>query len=208
MIKLTSSTITLSVIGLLSLITPATAQTITGSGSVSGNLTLNATGVFFNSGGVTTPANPLMPGSSNTGSFAGLSTGAIHNLPGTLAPGPLVIKSFASFNTSAGTIIFDLQSIAPGFGSSDACSAAITGSVCTPTGSPFSIIQTAPNAVSVSLTLHGLAYVASAGSGSATTTVSFSMQTTMIGTIPSILPVIASAAGLQNSFSATIAPSS
>lgn len=78
--------ILMPLLGGLTFTTPAAAQTITGSGSVSGNLTLNATGVFFNSGGVNTAANPLTPGSSNTGSFAGLSCGAIQNVPGTLAP--------------------------------------------------------------------------------------------------------------------------
>jgi hypothetical protein len=72
MIKSSYTIVTLLFINSVPLITSVTAQTITGSGSVSGNLTLSATGVFFNAGGTNTPANPLTPGNSNTGSFAGL----------------------------------------------------------------------------------------------------------------------------------------
>lgn len=139
--QLTYSLLTLTALFMTSSAAPAPAQTITGSGSASGNLTLNATGVFFNTAGTNTPANPLAPGSSNTGSFAGLSSGVIHNLPDISAPGPLVIKSFATFVTSAGTIVFDLQSIAPGMGTSDACTSSAVGSACTPTGSALTIVQ-------------------------------------------------------------------
>jgi hypothetical protein len=62
---------TLALIGGLSFIASATAQTVTGSASISGNITINATGVFFNASPASTTPNPVSPRSTNTSSFAG-----------------------------------------------------------------------------------------------------------------------------------------
>ena len=155
MIKATYTTLALFFITAFALITPATAQTVTGSASVSGNITISATGVFFNASGSNSPANPLKPysGNPNSGSFSGLTSGAIKNLPGVTAPGPLAIKGFATFNTPSGTIVFDLQSAAPGSGSTQDCANAAIGNVCTPAGSPLTVIQTAANATAIELVL-------------------------------------------------------
>jgi hypothetical protein len=160
--------------------------------------------VFFNLSGANTPANPLSPASPNTGSFSGLTNGAIKNLPGLTAPGPLAIKSFATFNTPSGTVVFDLQSVAPGSGTTAGCTSAAIGSVCTPAGSPLTLIQIASNAVAFTLTLNGIAYPATAGPGSAGTAMSLSVQAVTIGMIPGWLPAIATPAGIHISYSATL----
>ncbi len=190
-------------LGVLALTPPASAQSVTGSATVSGNITISATGIIFNTNANNTVANPLTPGSPNTGSFAGLTSGAIKNLPGLSAPGPLVIKSFATFNTPSGTIIFDLQSIAPGTGSPADCSAGV-GSVCTPAGSPLTVIQTSANSVGILVTLNGIAYLATAGPGSAGTAMSLTIQSFGSGTIPQYLLYIAAPTGFQHGYSATL----
>ena len=196
----------LSLMGTLLFITPATAQTVTGSASVSGNITISATGVFFNASGSNSPANPLKPysGNPNSGSFSGLTSGAIKNLPGVTAPGPLAIKGFATFNTPSGTIVFDLQSAAPGSGSTQACANAAIGNVCTPAGSPLTVIQTAANATAIELVLKGIAYPATAGPGSAGTTMSLTIVTVSIGTISGLMPIIATPSGIRLFYSATL----
>jgi hypothetical protein len=204
MIKFTYSIPTLSIMGVLAFITPAAAQSVTGSATVSGNITLSATAIFFNANAGNTVANPLTPGSPNSGSFAGLSGGAIKNLPGLAAPGPLAIKSFATFNTSSGTILFDLQSVAPGTGSPAGCNSMV-GSICTPAGSPLTLEQTSVSSVAISVTLKGLAYPATAGPGSAGTVMSLTVQIFSNGTIPQVLSYIAAPTGAQNSYSATLA---
>ena len=164
MIRPIYSTLTLAFITGAALMTPATAQSITGSATVSGNITISATGIIFNTNVSNTVANPLTPGSPNSGSFAGLSSGAIKNLAGLTAAGPLAVKSFATFNTSSGTIIFDLQSVAPGTGSPADCTSAV-GSVCTSAGSALTLIQSSVDSVGILVTLNGIAYPATAGPG-------------------------------------------
>jgi hypothetical protein len=108
------------------------------------------------------------------------------------------MKNFATFATSAGTIVFDLQSIAPGIGTNAQCASAAIGEVCTPTGSPLTIVQEATNAVAILLTLDGLAYLATTGPGSASTAASISIQIFLDGTVPAVLAAIGSNEGLHN----------
>jgi len=198
MLESTYSLLKLSILGLV-ILSSSLAQSVTGSGSASGACTVSAVGIFFNASGTNTAANPLTPGnSSNTGSFTGLASGTIRNLPGTIVPGPLVMKNFATFATAAGTIVFDLQSVAPGVGSNAQCASTAVGEACTPTGSPLTLAQIAPNAVGIWVTLNGLAYLATTGSGSASTAASISIQTILDGTVPAVLAGIGSNEGLHN----------
>ncbi len=187
-------------------LTLASAQSVTGSANASGNIVISATGIFFNANVSNTAANPLTPGSPNTGSFTGLTSGAIKNLPGLSAPGPLVIKSFATFNTPSGTIVFDLQSVAPGTGSPAGCNNAV-GSVCTPAGSPLTLIQSSVDSFGILVTLKGIAYPATAGPGSAGTAMSLTIQLFSDGSIPQYLLYIAAPTGFQHGYSATLSAS-
>jgi len=173
------------------------ATSVTGSSTFSGDAVVTSNTITFTS--VNGP-NTFVPSGAafNTGDFVGLSGGTIQNL----TMGTLPVTSFVTFNVGGGTIDFDLQSLAPGVGTPGACLSAAVGSVCTPPGSPFTLIQTAPNAVTISLTVNGIAYFAPPSSGTSTATGAFTTQDVAIGTIPAILFQAANG-GVHDSYSAS-----
>ena len=192
--------------GLVAMVTPALATSVTGQANVSGTATVNAGGIFFNASGTNTASNPFTVEAPNTGSFSGLLSGTIQNLPGAATTGSHPVTNFATFVTPTNTIFFDLQTILPGAGTAAGCASSAIGSVCTPANSPFTLIQVAANVVDISLNLEGIAYIGSAGSGSSFTSAGFSTQNLIPGTIPGILTAVGTT-GVTNSYSATFSAS-
>lgn len=190
-------------------ITPALATPLLNGSTASianvagGGVTVNSSGLFFNTTGANVP-NPFAVGGTNTGSFAGLTGGTIQNITPPIV-GPTNIPAFATFNTAAGVVTFNLTNIMPGVGNAAACTSNTVGNVCTPTVqgfmSPFTLTQVAPNAVSIALTLDGEAYLGTAATGTSPTVGTFTTQDTMLGTITSILTASGSPAGVTESFS-------
>jgi hypothetical protein len=165
---------------------------------------VNSGGIFFNGTG-TNVVNSYVPGNGpldNTGDFVGLTGGTIMNLVGPSMVGPVSIPDFATFNVAAGTIHFDLTSIEPGVGTVAGCSSAAIGSVCTPPNSPFTLVQTGANSVSISLTLDGNSWINSSTPSSATTG-AFTTQDVAIGKIPAILATIVAGGNVHDSYSAS-----
>lgn len=199
--RLTYSLFSLVALGTAAFVTPALATSVSGTATFSGNATVNSGGVFFNDSGANV-TNPFVPGSPNTGDFSGLTGGTIQNLVGAPTTGPVSISDFVVFNVAAGTIHFDLTSIEPGVGTAAACSSSAVGSSCTPAGSPFTLIQTAPNAVAILLTLDGKAWINSAVPSSITTG-AFTTQDVAIGKIPTILQTILNGGNVRDSYSAS-----
>jgi hypothetical protein len=146
---------------------------------------------FFNS------SNP------NTGGFAGLTGGTIQNLTGAALTGTVPIPHFITFTVPGGPVFFDLMSIAPGLGTSGACSSNTVGNICTPTGSPFTLIQRTAGQVEIDLSVSGLAYTGVVTSGSDVSTGLFTTQNLIPGTITAILSAVTSPSGITNSYSAT-----
>lgn len=174
----------------------ATSLVIPSQANIAGTITVTNTSVMFSGLNVQSP---------NTGSFAGLS--AVSLLPLTSPSGPVTgtvdVPKFGTFTGTAGTVYFDLTNIYPGFGKAGACGSDTVGNVCTPTGSPFTLSQSAPGQVSLNLSLSGIAYTTDSASGYSSAPFDFTSQNTMPGTITGILAAV-DAGGFTNSFSATI----
>lgn len=180
---------------------PAMADSVTGTATFSGNATVNNGGIFFNATGANVP-NTYVPGSPNTGDFSGLTGGTIMNLVGPSMTGPVSIPDFVTFVTGSGLVHFDLTDILPGTGSAAACSSAAIGTVCTPPNSPFTLIQTASNAVAITLTLNGKAWINSP-SPSSSATGAFTTQDVTIGTIPNIIGTLLAGGNVHDTYSAS-----
>lgn len=176
-----------------SLIDPSVAN-------IAGTVKVTNTSIVFSNLVVTGP---------NMGSFAGAN--AVTLLPLLSPSGPTTgdvnVPGFATFSGGANTVTFDLTNIAAGVGTNAACGNNTVGNVCTPTGSPFTLIQAAPGQVSLGLSLSGIAYIGDSASGSSVAPFSFTSQNTLPGTITGILDEAASG-GFTNSFSATISATS
>lgn len=176
-----------------------------------GGVTVNNSGLFFNTSGANV-SNPFAPGGTNTGSFAGLTGGTIQNLTPPVV-GAVNIPGFATFNTAAGLITFNLTNIMPGVGTAGDCLSNTVGNVCTPTlgsgvVSPFTLTQTSANTVGITLALSGDAYLGTAASGVSPTSGIFTTQDTMLGTITSILTASGTPAGVTESFSGSFTATS
>ena len=202
--KLTHFLLTL-VAGSALAVVPAFATSVNGEANFSGTSTVNMNGIFFNASGTGTESdqNAFNVGTPNTGSFAGLTSGSVTNIVGPPPVGAHPITGFMTFNTSSGTILFDLQTIAPGVGTAAGCTSNAVGSVCTPPNSPFTLTQTSLNTVSISLVLDGIAYSGTSTSGSSTSTGIFTTQV-VPGTISDILAAASTMAGVTHSYSATV----
>lgn len=174
----------------------ALADTITGQANISGSVTVTSSSVDFLG---------FTVGAPNTGSFAGLTGGTIQTLTGGPTVGATNIVDFATFNVPTGDVFFDLTYIRPGVGTAVGCLSDVVGSVCTPTGSPFTLRQIASNQVEIDLGLEGIAYTGSSANGSSTTMSLFTTQNLVPGTITGILTEANSANGITNSYSATFA---
>jgi hypothetical protein len=203
------SFLSLSVASTLICAVPALATSLINGSTASianvtdGGVTVNNSGLFFNTSGSNVP-NPFAAGGISTGSFAGLTGGTILNVSPPVV-GATSIPGFATFNTAAGLITFDLTEILPGIGTAAACTSNTVGNVCTPNigpiMSPFTLTQVAPNAVSIGLTLNGMAYLGTAASGTSPTVGTFTTQDTMLGTITSILTASGTPDGVTESYS-------
>jgi hypothetical protein len=161
----------------------AHAAPITGQANIAGNVNVNGSSIIFQ------PAFTTTSGATETGSFAGLTGGAIQSLTGGPATGTLAapITQFISFTSGvAAPVYFDLTYIAPGVGSLGNCFSSALGAQCTPSGSPFTLFQLTSNTVIASLQLNGNGYTGSSSSGTTPTTAIFSTQTALNGTIPQI----------------------
>lgn len=176
-----------------SLISPSVAN-------IAGTVNVNTNGVFFSG---------LNVQQTDTGSFAGITGVTLQNLVGAPQTGAVSIPGFATFTGGpAGTVTFDLQNIYAGVGTIGGCGSDAVGNVCTPTNSPFTLVQAAPGEVNISLALSGVAYLGSSATGTSMAPFSFSTQNTMPGTITGILAAVNTDGGFTNSFSATISATS
>ncbi|MFL6416697.1 MAG: PEP-CTERM sorting domain-containing protein [Bryobacteraceae bacterium] len=164
----------------------ARAAAVTGQANIAGNVNVSVSSINFN------PAFTNTPGALETGSFAGLTGGTIMSLTGGPATGTVNVPSFISFNLGVATpVTFDLNYIAPGVGTLAACSSSTPGALCTPNGSPFTLLQLTSSTVVASLQLNGVAYTGSSSTGTSATTGVFSTQTVIGGTLPSIIQSLA-----------------
>jgi hypothetical protein len=199
--RLNYSLFSLVALSTAAFVMPAMADSVTGTATFSGNATVNSGGIFFNDTG-SNVTNTYLTGSPNTGTFTGLTGGTIQNLVGPSMTGPVTIPDFATFTVTAGTVHFDLASVEAGVGTVAGCGSAAIGSVCTPPNSPFTLIQTASNAVAITLTLDGTAWINSA-TGASPTTGAFTTQDVAIGTIPGILSTLLSGGSVHDTYSAS-----
>lgn len=199
--RLNYSLFSLVALSTAAFVTPAMATSVTGTADIGGDATVTTTSISFTS---VNGANTFVPGDPSTlsGDFVGLTGGTIKNA----TMGALPLADFVTFNTTAGVIHFDLTGFVPGTGTPAGCTAAV-GSVCTPAGSPFTLIQSSANSVGIILGVKGTAYIAPASSGTSMATGIFTTQVTSFtaGTIPDILAEVASPAGFTHSYSASFA---
>jgi hypothetical protein len=164
----------------------AQAAPITGMANIAGNVSVTFTSINFNPSFVSTA------GAMETGSFSGLTGGTIMSLTGGPATGATNIPNFAMFTTGVATpVVFNLTNIAAGVGTLAGCGSSAVGSVCTPTGSPFTLVQLTSSTVVATLQLDGEAYTGSAATGTSPTTAVFSTQLVAPGTIPTVLAQLA-----------------
>src|SRR4051812_48081903 len=174
-------------IGGLLTTTASATPIVSGQGSFDGIVDVTLGGIFFSNTNDTIPQT--FDGGTGTGSYAGLNGGTIKNLIGPATTGPVLIVDFTTFNTILGVIHFDLQNIFPGVGTNVACSNNSVGSLCTPTGSPFTLQQT-NSGVAITLNLSGIAYLPPSSSGSTPTTGLFTAQVQVPGTITGVLQAV------------------
>ena len=175
----------LMAVPVLLLTSSAQAASITGTANIAGNVNVSGTTLAF------APTFTNTVGATETGSFAGLTSGTIGSLSGGSTTGAVNIPGFIMFTGGvAAPITFDLTYIAPGVGSAAACSSSAAGAECTPAGSPFTLIQLTSNTVLASLNLNGTAYTGSSATGSSSTVGIFSTQDVMYGTIPAVIAAL------------------
>jgi PEP-CTERM motif len=187
-----SSLLFVSAASATTLISPSVAN-------IAGTVTVNNAGVTFKNIVLTGP---------EAGSFVGSTSATLKPLLGAPTTGAVNIPQFAVFTNPGGDISFDLQNIFAGAGSLADCGSNTVGNKCTPAGSPFTLIQTAPGQVTLSLALSGIAYTGSAATGSSDAPFSFTSQNVLLpGTITGIIAEAGTETGFTNSFSATITTS-
>jgi hypothetical protein len=197
-----SLSLTACLIGSLMCTSTASATTIlTGQVNFGGTVNVALGGItFFNGVGTAHLVDPSAP---DTGGYSGFTAGTIKDLLGPATTGPVSIAQFLTLTVATGTVFFDLQNIAAGFGTNAACGSNTVGNVCTPLNSPFTLIQIAPNQVAISLSVSGVAYSGTAATGTDVTTGAFTTQNLIPGTITGILAQVGTAGGITNSYSAT-----
>jgi hypothetical protein len=180
----------------------AQAAPITGQANIAGNVAVTFTSINFN------PTFVNTTGAMETGSFSGLTSGTIMSLTGGPVTGAANIPNFAMFTTGVATpVIFDLTFISPGTGTVAGCASSTAGSLCTPAGSPFTLLQSTSSTVVATLQLNGNAYTGSAATGTTPTTGIFSTQLVVPGTIPTVLAQLAAGGVTGITYSATFAAS-
>jgi hypothetical protein len=180
----------------------ALSAPITGQANIAGNVTVTGTNINFN------PTFVNTVGATETGAFTGLTGGTIASLTGSSA-GAMNVPGFAMFTTGVATpVTFDLTFISPGAGTVAGCASAAVGSLCTPTNSPFTLLQLTSSTVVASLQLNGNAYTGSAATGTSPTVSVFSTQLVAPGTIPAVLAQLASGGVSGITYSATFTSTS
>lgn len=186
----------------------AYATPVTGQANIAGNVTVSSSTITF-----APTFTQGAPGSMETGDFAGLTGGTIQSLTGGPATGFLAtpVVGFVNFTTGLATpITFDLTYIAPGVGTAANCNGT-PGLACTPTNSPFTLVQISSNTVILTLQLNGVSYLAgTSASGTSATTSIFTTQA-VSGTVPGLLSQLASGVPVTGisysaSFNAVAAP--
>jgi len=170
----------------------AQATPVSGQANIAGNVTVTPTSILF------APTFTTTTGAMETGSFAGITGGTIQSLSGGPNTGNVFVPGFAVFTGGAGftPITFDLTYIAPGVGTLGGCSSTTPGALCTPSGSPFTLIQLTSNTVIASLQFNGNSYTGSAATGTSPTTSIFTTQTAFNGTIPQVLAQLSNPGGI------------
>jgi hypothetical protein len=169
--------------------------------NITGGVTVTPTMINFAPTFVGVPNTVAQP-TEQTGSFLGVTGGTIQTLTGPPLTGAVSVIDFITFTGGAAPVMFDLTTVQPGVGTLAACSSSALGSLCTPAGSPFTLLQAATNAVTVSLTLDGNSYTGTSASGTSATVGSFTTQFTVLGTIPAVLAALVSPGGVSTSYSA------
>jgi hypothetical protein len=186
---------------LLSISAASAATIVAGQVNFTGTVAVNTGGVFF-ANAVSTP-HLIDPSNPNTGGYSGLTGGTIQDLTGPATTGAFSVSHFITFNLPGGPVFFDLQNIAAGLGTLAACGSNTIGNVCTPAGSPFTLIQVAANQVEIDLSVSGVAYLDVVTTGSDPTSGLLTTQNLLPGTITDILAAVSSPGGITNSYSAT-----
>jgi hypothetical protein len=176
----------------------ASASPINGQANIGGSVTVSATAINFAPAFIALGAGiPFQ-----TGDFLGETGGTIKSLSSGIV-GADSIVDFAIFTGGVTSPIhFDLTSVLAGVGTNAACLTNTLGAECTPTGSPFTLIQEA-GAVSVSLVLDGVSYGGTSASGTSPTIGSFTTQVTVPGTVSGILNALSTGGSISASYSAT-----
>jgi hypothetical protein len=176
---------------------PLSATAITGTANVAGNVVVTASTATFNAAFV------VPPGALETGAFTGL-TGGTYNSTVLTGVGPVNVAPFMTFSGGLVTpVIFNLTTVMPGFGNVAGCTSGAIGAECTPVGSPFTLIQSSANTVAVDLTLVGIAFTGTSGSGSSSTVGAYTTQVTAPGTIAGILAQLGGGGSINSTYSAT-----
>jgi hypothetical protein len=178
------------------------AAPVTGHSNIAGTVSVSADTIMFSPTFISTG-----DGAMETGSFAGLTGGTIDSPPPGIRTGDYSQAGMLKFTGGlADPVIFDLTYIAPGVGTNANCTSAALGSLCTPTGSPFTLMQLTSNTVVATLQLNGVSYIGSPDTGYSSTVGVFSTTSVVAGSIPQIYQTLVSGGTLNNiSFSASFA---
>src|SRR3954471_442800 len=181
----------------------AQAAAVSGQANIAGNVTVSANSINF------APTFVNTPGAMETGSFTGLTGGTIMSLTGGPVTGGTNVTGFINFSEGVKSpVTFDLTYIAPGVGTAAGCSSSTPGALCTPAGSPFTLIQLSSNTVVAALQLNGNAYTGSSATGSSYTTGIFSTQTAVNGTVSDIVATLQNGGSISGiTYSASFAAS-
>jgi hypothetical protein len=179
------------------------AAVVSGEANIAGNVTVTANSILFN------PTFTNTAGARETGSFTGLTGGTIMSLTGGPVTGGTNVTGFINFSEGVALpVTFDLTYIAPGVGTAAGCSSSAPGALCTPAGSPFTLIQLTSNTVVATLQLNGNAYTGSSATGSSYTTGIFSTQTAVSGTVSDIVETLQTGGSISGiTYSASFAAS-
>ena len=174
---------------------PSFSTPVTGKAYIAGNVDVTPTNIGFI--GAFTPFGP------ETGTFTGLTGGVLKSLTGPPFTGATSVTDFGIFNVAAGTVHFDLTYIDPGTGTNAACASTALNATCTPTGSPFTLVQ-GNGSVNIALNLAGMAYL-NTNSGNSNSVAIFTTQDISVSglTIAQILAAVGGPGGFSSSYSAT-----
>lgn len=157
--------------------------------NISGNVTLQSSAITFGS--------PATFGTPATGPFASLTSGttAIGNIASTSSP------AATNWIMLPDGINLNLTTVLPGVDSST-CSSNAPGSVCTPSGSPYSISQVSSTQADITFVLEGTAYSGSFAGGSSPFVAIFTDQ--LAGSGATITNIVAelNSTGVANTYSA------